>query len=315
MKKYLTFVRTSVLVSLFSVLLSGCFKDECDVVEKELWGVRAENNMLTFESLESYEYLVAKVSTETREQLLNQIDLLDFKNYFSVPVRITENLNEEIQEMDEVLGRLLNSDGAIQIENHIYKVDLRKELVFVIDAINRERDYSDLVAGNTDNPNVTFYPIDADVLYLVNGEKEYRCGGIGSIPDADGIKTATLNGIQFGIRARHFRAGIFFRTSALAQYPQNLSGIHYLSIEANTPRIWLRKRPCGSNDIITIPAGKLVEGGQFHTQGFEAYSGTRNLNGMYFFVRAKLTLAHSSGAPSTTSAVTDWAGRNVNSPH
>ncbi len=59
MKKYLTFVRTSVLVSLFSVLLSSCFKDECDVVEKELWGVRAENNMLIFESLESYEYLVA----------------------------------------------------------------------------------------------------------------------------------------------------------------------------------------------------------------------------------------------------------------
>ena len=95
-------------------------------------------------------------------------------------------------------------------------------------------------------------------------------------------------------------------------YTQAYSGQVKIALEIQGPQAWMRRRPCGSGTITTHHSGERVSG-YFYRYLFEAYSKSRNLNGIYMFVRARAEITP-PGQP-TVIKYTNWTGRNVNTPY
>lgn len=154
----------TLLLTSFLFLLS-CEKTEVEINKEEtnsitensttyttFKGVEINNNLLDFETVEDYYDIVNDPDVNKRISFTDYISNWDFNNYFSLDR--TEENKIASQEMDEFFGQLLNQDGCIQIENHIYKIDLVKERVFVIESSTFEQNYEDLIKGNVSNDKV-----------------------------------------------------------------------------------------------------------------------------------------------------------------
>lgn len=293
--------------------LIGCKKESLPISEINISEISSDGKLLIFNSVEGFERNVDEQNVESREHLLSKISSQNYKNYFSVDHPELKN-GESSQEMDDFFGQLLNEDGAIQIGNHIFKIDLGTDQVFVIKSENKESDYDDLINGNTNNKNVAVYSVDQEVLYLVNGEAEEKCGGIGGFDNySNVVNLDDVGNIKFDANCRLFRAGVYFRVTGRVEYTQAYSGQVKIALEIQGPQAWMRRRPCGSGTITTQHSGERVSG-YFYRYLFEAYSKTRNLNGIYMFVRARAEITP-PGQPTVTK-YTNWnAGRNVNSPY
>lgn len=290
-------------IALIGLGMVGCKKE--NVRQNEVkntpneFGISTDGKMLIFKTLEDYENAVGGESDNRKDDLLQTINAFKFKNYFTTLTAKSDNENE----MDDFFGQLLNSDGAIQIEDHIYKIDLPNEKVFVIEAKNKETDYKDLVIENSYNKKISVYSIDDDVLYAVKDGFTEKCGGIGGGEYVTSV-------VDFGKDVRcqgsvkHFRAGIYFRTTA--RFVPLLSGVLYTELEIKGPQAWAKKRPCGSGSVITSSSGIKKSG--YTQQLWEFYSGARNLNGYYLFARVKCTF-------NGVTQYSTWAGRNINSPY
>lgn len=302
----------ALFLALVGIGIVGCNKENIAISEINKNEVSIDGKLLVFNSVEDFERLVDEQNLESREHLLSELSTENYKNYFNIDHPELNN-GESSQEMDNFLGQLLNEDGAIQIGRHIFKIDLGTEKVFVIKSENKELDYDDLINGNTNNTNVAAYSVDQEVLYLVNGEAEEKCGGIGGFDNYSNTVNLDDDGnIKFNSRCRLFRAGVYFRVYGSVEYTQAYSGQVNIALEIQGPQAWMKRKPCGSGTITTHHSGERVSG-YFYRYLFEAYSKTRNLNGIYMFVRARAEIAP-PGQPTVTK-YTNWTGRNVNSPY
>lgn len=302
-------------ITLISLFLTNCEKDSINKTNHanstNEFGVTTDGRILIFKSVEDYENAVDSENKEQRSSLLKIINDLKFKNYFDGGLSNDKNVSS--QKMDDFFGQLLNEDGAIHIGNHIFKIDLSTDQVFVIDSKQEQSDYEDLINGNIDNKNVSVYSVDQEVLYLVNGGVEEKCGGIGGFDNSSNIVNLDNDGkIKFMANCRLFRAGIWFRVTGSVEYTQAYSGTAKISLEIQAPQAWMKRKPCGSGHITTHHSG-VRKSGYTYRYLFEAYSKTRNLNGIYMFVRATAEIT----PPGQTTIVkhTNWTGRNVNSPY
>lgn len=323
------------LLAFVGIGIIGCKKDSIQKnVTRNLISepnASKDGKTLVFESIESFEKTINDLTEKKIENLTSSISKNGYNNYFSIPHSAVKNDNDSIQEMDEVLGQLLNEDGVIQIENHIYKVDLEKESVYVITVENKETNYLDLINGNTSNKNVTSYSINQDVLHLVNGEPEQKCGGVGGgsyscYPNvSQGQIVATLgDGSVWRLNpgVKFFKAGIYFRLSSLYDiwaFPsstsssgnkvKNIHGLFTVEIFCRYPQGWYKKKPCGGGDVGT------QAGGFYYSKTLGAYqqtfySGIRNLNGYYFYIQGRVKYPNGS-----VTIASPYGGRNINSPY
>lgn len=298
------------------------------------FNITSDGTMLIFETIEDYEKIVNNLTESNEENLVTTIEKLGHKNYLSSAPMVLKNDDDSIQEMDEILAQLLNQDGAIQIEEHIYKVDLVKEKVFVISAENRESDYQDLIIGNEHNINVQTFSIDQDVIHLVNGEEELKCGGIGSgeypcypnIYSSQLVKTNSDGSVvRLAPFVKFFKAGIYFRLSSQYQvirFPDvnsqsgeqvmaNIDGEGFtVEMFVKGPQGWWKKRPCNSGSIGTKTPGFHYSSSVDGSKSVTVYSGTRNLNGYYLFVQGRVK--YDDG---TYTLASPYGGRNINSPY
>jgi hypothetical protein len=311
----------------------GCKKNEILQPNTTQTNISTDGKMLVFEDVESYEKAISDLTEEKKASLLKQVGALKFKNYFSVPHSKTEG--DSIQEMDDFFGQLLNEDGAIQIGNHIYKVDLNSDQVYVLSVDDKDGNYNDLIQGNTGNKSVTAYSTGQDVLYLVNGEEEQKCGGIGggeypcysNDKDAPIVYNVPNSNKVFRLNAKvtFFRAGIYFDlyssykmlefSSSNAETPSN-EIIYFQDYNMNVeifckgPQGWYQQRPCGSGDIGTRVSGLYYTRTENTTKKVSFYYGARNLNGYHFFVQSRVRFNN-----GTVTQASLYGGRNINSPY
>src|SRR5690554_5520349 len=196
-------------LAIVGIGLIGCKKESLPISEIKNSEITSDGKLLIFKSVEGFE----------------------------------KTVNEQNQEMDDFFGQLLNEDGAIQIGSHLFKIDLGTDQVFVIKSENKESDYDDLINGNTNNNNVAVYSVDQDVLYLVNGEPEEKCGGIGGGEYVSDVVDFG-NNIRCQAMVKHFRAGVYHRTTA--RFVPLTSGVLSTDLEIKGPQAWRKRRPCNS---------------------------------------------------------------------
>ena len=304
----------SLFLALVGMGMVGCKKENVQQNENRStsneFGVSTDGKMLIFNTLEDYEKAVDGENENKREFLFQTIKKLKFENYFS---KASSNSISSEDEMDDFLGQLLNPDGAIQIENHIYKIDLANEKVYVVDVHNKETDYEDLVIGNTSNKKISEYSTDDDVLYAVKNGIIEKCGGIGSFDNSSNVVSLDNSGqIKFDSNCKYFQGGIYFRVTGRVEYTEAFSGTAFIALEIQSPEAWMKRKPCGSGTITTHHAGERVSGYHYRHL-FEAYSKTRAINGIYMFVRARAEITP-PGQPKIIKYTT-WTGKNVNSPY
>jgi len=259
-----------------------------------------------------------------------------FHYYFS------SRSNDDTSLMDEWLGQLLNPDGVIQIADHIYKVDLNKEKVYVINTQYKETHYNSLINGVGDQ--VAEYSIEDYVIDEVTDSspdaqaKRRQCTGIGGVTYVSASTSSDIiiktfdDGCVWRLESyvKFFRAGIYYRLSSghkVWEVPHKFSSGEYGSIVSNSifsndPTIlfikqgikghqaWWKKLPCKSNSVGTRESTLLHYLSSKPTYQTSLYLGIRNLNGYYFFVRSN---AHRTNGTETD--YTNYAGRNINSPY
>ncbi len=294
-----------------------------------------DREMLVFESQAEYESAIIAENEKNLEVLLRDLDRLKFKNYFSTRI-VTEDSYQRLKEtdMDSILGKLLSRDGTIQIGEHIFKIDIGKEKVYVIDVKDKAELYFDLVNGNTKNSKITEYSTDDDVLALLNGEASMKCSGIGggtyyayTYAYTSHIVNSFIDGSVWRIdpAVGYFKSGIYFKLSSSYQVIKyananattgkrlnKLPPGHKIEMFVRHPKGWYKSKPCGNPSIGGLNGGFYYASTLTYNEA-TFYSGTRNLNGFYFYVQGRLTISDSNATNWGIASL--YAGRNINSPY
>jgi hypothetical protein len=297
------------LLALVGIGVIGCKKETITQDSREITPeFEASKNLVSFKSIESYENFIDNYEEEQKEIALEKLKKSNFQNYFKKEENLVVAKNDfgtdsDDYEMDEILGQLLNQDGAIRIGDYLFKVNLQLEEVRAVPFTDTDSYSERLALINSSSKDVMVYSIDQDILELVNGGIEKKCGGIGG---GDYVTSVVDfgNNIRCQGMVRHFRAGIYFRTTA--RFQPLVNGVIQTNLRVQSPQAWARRRPCNSGSVITSPANIKVSGTT--QQLWQFYSGTRNLNGLYLFVRVECT--YMGQTLNST-----WGGRNVNSPY
>ncbi len=270
--------------------------DESKIIDKQKYpGISVENGVLCFESIDYYESILdSDPKLNSAEILTEYLNGTDFKSYGK---KFKENSEYEERFMDAIM----NEDKIVKIGEWFIYIDMPTEQVLVLSE-TEENAYDALLAGS--NEEIKEFSTGDDVLdHLGNNSlpQDRDCGGIdgGTYPSSAQI----YNGISFWSYVKFFRAGVYFRLTG--GYESNAIAYTYFnkSMEIQGPQAWCNRRPCESGTISTYPAGSISTGYN-NNYVFELYENVRNLNGYYFFVRA-----------NWQGVVTNWAGRNVNSPY
>lgn len=207
-------------------------------------GVTTDGTILIFDSAERYEKLSSFNDDESNLDELLRFEEFALKMGFphidgELAIRQLVIANPDEYEEDESLPdfilSILNTDGAVQIGEYIYRLDFTKELVYVLPVSLKEKHYSDLINGRVDDDKVfAKYSFDEDAVIMVEaGEpSEFKTK---SAPDKQSKhkKQATFNGGQIVpgwtgqddpnwsinvtgsqhktmIKARYFKGGIHF---------------------------------------------------------------------------------------------------------
>ncbi len=286
----------------------------------ERLGLTADGKLLKFATLEAYEKAVDHEQAELQEEMLTSIKKASFPNYFSNSTVIEKNANaKEDHEMDDFLGQLLNKDGAVQIGEHIYKVDLQKEKVFVIEVKNSISDYSDLINGRTSNKNVKEYSFDDDVLELVESGVENQQNSLLCNEDHLGnryVETSVYDipgygGVfKFWGDADYRRYGIYYSIVTTARSTVQGQIRIYVQLE----NVWHHQR-CGNTVGPYSHPWYQSNPATHNFQKHKSYSGSKALNGLHtkFRIRCEIPGVPQGGNTYST-YFTEWRVIQVNNP-
>lgn len=293
------------------------------------------DQVLVFKTKDAYQQIVNAPTDAALKSLTRQVSGLKFQNYNAVKLPAVKSASDQkLEVMDEHLGKLLNRDGVIQIGEHAFKIDLLKEMVFVVPAQQLKANYSDLIKGNTKNKAIRVFSTGQDVLDELDGKKgstEKSCGGIGggyypSYPhENQGLIVSQTNTevVRFNPYVHFFRAGVYFRLSAnfdLRRFPStsefgtkvtNIGQAFTLEIYVRSPEAWRMRRYCGSGTVGTLSSGlKWTTNSLGEGWSETVYVGANNLNGYYLYIQGRAKLINGAYTPSTP-----YAGRSINAPY
>lgn len=316
------------VLAIVSTIFLSCNKESLEISslksgwELDFSNIYSDGRMLIFKYVQDYELLVNDPSEELVVEFLDYISNMEHKTQADYLSTLTQKELDSI-DYDEYLSKILNEDCIVQIGEYLYKVNTATEKVYVMHEKFIE-DYEQLVEENLDAGKVQEFSTGDDVIYIVEGvdSLEKSCGGIGggtynaySNPANNALIIAYIGNyaIRLNPYVKMFRAGIYYKLSAhymLHSAVSNLGGIFNIIVEVKGWQGgWYKKRPCGANDIGTLTANSIIINSSGASGSYTFYSGTRNLNGYYFFVRAKCT---------NCEGFTQWTlygGRNINSPY
>jgi hypothetical protein len=186
---------------------------------------------------------------------------------------------------DEYFAAILNADHVVQIGDYIFRIDPAVERVYVL-PVEHEKEYSDLIAGNSRNTNLKVLSTNDDVLEKLQVAAQ---GTRGLFCSQSGIGSRHHN-VPFGAFTAYAdfnKYGIYYSLNAAVD-PYGSSGFPYVfdftgGITANKGYVYYHVR-CGSTASYAIATGgswKLTY------QKYQSYQGSTNLNQVYFVFRIK----------------------------
>lgn len=310
---------TLIAIAAISMALNSCQSDkeekinpdEIDVSDTiSPLGYRVKDNVLVFSSITSYEDAIAK-NRKDKFEVEGKFEFQSLNKAISSGARIKASDIE-----DEFLRSILNSDGVVQIDKWLIKVDLSQEECRVLEVKNRtDKNYEDLV-NNVDNSLVYHFPDNYNVLdYLEagytsieipsnpGGKVAILCGG--GIGERDNTSPTNPRWINLYMRARNFysKAGIYFTAevhirgeNADSQAPyvrplntpcDGLVTFSY-SFETNCKNSWGRNVPTTTGPFELACAG--FSGQSFgnlpdHPKNQKIYEGSRGLKSLKISTR------------------------------
>lgn len=313
-------IKFSTLFLLSFWLVTSCSKEEVTETNQNLVSsptIKIDDDRIIFDTYKDYENHINEYQTSEEPQKF----IANFKSIYKLSQSQAENsLPEELQ--DEFLMSILNDNDVVQIGEYLYKVNLISEKVFVLktDLIT---DYNDLVSENVSNSNIVEYNTGEDVIDLVEGladNTSRSCGGIGGgmylfpetpLGNVNGVDVTMGGGVKF------FRAGIYFSLSGTVLYrPKSplLDNNVQVALHMKSPGCWYKKKPCRNSDVTVRNPGYIIKWGVGNDKQYRLYSGMRNLNGYYLFVRGRGTLIDDYGNWYNTQNASAYGGRNISSP-
>lgn len=235
MKNYI-FSRYSTLNSVLSslviitamLLTVSCEKEETTVIQNQQTSnveispnVSVIDGRLVLKTVESYESLITKLSTMTASQIddwENSIGYKSLRNTISQEELLKSGYN------DLIFSSLINSDGIIQIENFVFKVDLKNGLVYALPEI----DFSAETVSFTNTKHC--YSVESNVIGIVFNNE--NCDLVSKACDSEdtGWYTWSTSGGAVEYRIRYFKAGIYFTLNAEIQ-KDHYGGAEYIYLE------------------------------------------------------------------------------------
>jgi hypothetical protein len=326
-------------IALVGIGLIGCEKEAItqhgkvnNSINKNEVNYFSNDTLLVFRTVEDYEVAITDITNEEEIDFVTRIKELSYTSYSEH----LENEGGQAEDLigDNVLNTILNKDWVVQIGNYLYRVNMQLDKVFVL-PVTHASYYNDLVSQNLENKNIRQFSTGEDVVYLAeSGDPGEKCGGIdggtyrcyAQSYQGQIIKTFS-NGSVWRLNpfVGFFRAGVYFKLSSQfevyrylsassetnGQVVDDISG-NDVTIEmfVRGPQGWWKKRPCNSGSTGTINSGfhysQSINGKDKKT----VYSGTRNLNGYYFFVQGRAKYPDGSATIASP-----YGGRNINSPY
>ncbi|MCU0420515.1 MAG: hypothetical protein MUC38_12755 [Cyclobacteriaceae bacterium] len=286
----------------FSVVVSCT--DEHTVVQQKIesaFSVYFIDGILKFKSVESFTSLVENQDPKAKESFIKFTD--QQKNYSSLKKsyqaiknnngsRIFAVPEVEIIETNEFLSSLLNEDGMISIGNYNFKVNLERELVFLLLEEHRSQ-MDDLKNENMNNRNIRVFSTSEDVLWILteqdyttsaNGRTEICFRGRYANRDEDTgfAYSPFVENVRQDNKVVYQKAGIYFSLqSKTKMQKEGWTGI-WGSHEASDQRIRYYadfKPRCQGwiND-----QGEKVDDGNDNELNYRPYERTRALERYYF---------------------------------
>ena len=292
----------------------ACSKDAAEsgisqqvAVDSQL-NIASDGSMLIFNTLADYERVVNEPTEQLKKDFLAAVKKMNHTTYAE-----NREQNASASEVDLIedayFAQILNKDNMVQIGTYLYLVDMKKEKCFAL-PVAYKSEINDLLSENTRDTHVEEYSVNQEVLYITQaGELDDArdCGGVSGqdnySPYIDlGLGYSARSGVRFN------RFGVYFRLFGLAQITPLVSGVYTLYMTVAEPHGgWRKRRPCNSGTVGETEAGDKG----FVTNGYKEwkfYSGTRTLNGYYFYTTAKVVY-------NGQTLITEKAGRNINSPY
>jgi hypothetical protein len=246
------------------------------------FNVSAENSLLIFKTRADYERVVNQPTEELKSRFLETVNSLSgFKAANSMESLVQRS--EPGQKGDDYFFSMLNTDHAIQIADHIFKIDLNKQTVYALPASEKSQ-YNDLVTENTANKNIRVFSTGDYVLDLIEHPEgnqkvetwwpfcsEDGCQGGHEISS---IKSQPCEAdyIKYGV---YFSISAFVTTGDINVYRWDVEPVFYHA-------------RCGTT---AGPYSMYNNPGSYSTrvrgQVFQSYQGSTPLNKILFRIRAR----------------------------
>jgi hypothetical protein len=250
------------------------------------FNVTVADNRLAFKTIEDYERVVNNPTEELRAAFMKAADGLSGFTSYGESLR---SRGEEVASLieDEYFASIVNADLAVQIGEHIFRVNPPAEKVYVLPAANASQ-YQDLVSENIANKSIRVFSTGDSVLEVL---KSPTPSAVFCNQSGIGGKHATLMFSGGGkMAAANFnRYGIYFSLSAII-VPVSSLPLNYLFDFSAPGNIHYRIRCGGTVDY------KITTPGYWTgiSQRYQSYQGSRNLNELFFGFRVKYK---STGTP------------------
>lgn len=236
--------------------------------------------MLVFKTVDDYMKAVDGDLDSNHERILSDVKKLNFANYFS---EASNMKNSSKEGMDEFFGQLLNSNGCIEIENHVFRIDLTNERVFVIKKNEYIESKDQFLTATSENDFIKAFYLNEDVLDIIkNGTKsQEKCFTPGTVTSTSyteaGFNPLIKNEIKLGA------FGIYFRVTGRSTLLSSYNGYFQLEFILAVNNTQIHRKPCNNNDItwhgIGTKASWISPGN--NEQVWEAYSKAWNVKQIY----------------------------------
>lgn len=183
----------------------------------------SDGEVLIFNTAEDYENSISNLDGRSSQLFLKSIVNMNYTSYKERLIIEGDNAEDLIG--DDFFNTMLNKDRIIQIGEYLYKINMQKELVFVLPTIKRT-EYNDLVSENTSNENIRIFSTNEDVIELSESKNEGKkkplfcresyCPSKYESTCGNSVYIGNLSSLVFDCRIRYYAAGVFFNLKAWA---------------------------------------------------------------------------------------------------
>ena len=334
-----------------SVCLFSCSKDLIDenpegsggtssstleyLNQSQFPSIYVQNGMLCFSTINAYkrvvdiDYYQDTISYDTN-LVNNTIDtLLDYLGGSLSYTKYGDLFPDDTLYNDEFIGSILNDERMFKVQDWVIQLDAAHEKVYVInDSSGTTQAIQTLNSHSASNPQslVLDYSTNDDVIAILEDPTDLTaygiqgCGGIAGTGWSKWVYFHPLNTNveatpRLNIKYSFYKAGFYHSLWAEV----SCSGFNdpaiyntILAIQVKGPEGWRKRKPCSNNSIGTTSAGfKAIVVNETESK-WRFYSGFRNLNGYYFYVRG---IGFGTWDGKRSGFKTGFVGRNINSPY